>query len=309
MDIPHKTIIPQKGLKVLSLCGGIETGLLALMQLGIPISEYHTFEILPEAIAVSQYHFPFIVHHGDLISADFSQFKGFDLIMAGTCCQSLSRLRVDDKSINSGLDGKSKIFFEAAKALKQVRPKYFMFENVIPSDDKDLETMNQYLGVKGILIDSGLFSCQNRERYYWTNFQIPELPDNNLTVFKDVMQHQVEERYYYKKNFTITDINKRVCAILNVNTTEMCKRVYNPNAKMCTLTCVQGGYQEKKILDGNRVRKLTEIEYERCQGLPDGYTDVVLNKRRLSYSKRCSLCGNGWNLPTVKHILSGIINH
>ncbi len=291
----------------MSLCGGIETGLLALKQLGIPISEYHTFEILPEAITVSQYHFPFIIHHGDLTTADFSQFKGFDLILAGTCCQSLSRLRVDDKSINSGLDGKSKIFFEAVKALEQVQPKYFMFENVIPSNDKDLKIMNRYLGVEGVLIDSGLFSCQNRERYYWTNFRIPELPADNSIVFKDIMQHNVDEKYFYKKDFSILDRNKRMCAILNVNAIEMCKRIYNPNSKICALTCVQGGYQEKKILDGNRVRKLTEIEYERCQGLPDGYTDVLLNGRKLSYSKRCSLCGNGWNLPTIKHILSGIV--
>ena len=51
---------------MLSLCGGIETGLLALEQLNIPVSEYHTYEILPEAIAVSKEHFPWIVHHGDL---------------------------------------------------------------------------------------------------------------------------------------------------------------------------------------------------------------------------------------------------
>jgi site-specific DNA-cytosine methylase len=56
---------------VLSLCGGVETGLYALQQLGIPVKEYHTYEILPEAIAVSQYNFPFVVHHCDLYEANF----------------------------------------------------------------------------------------------------------------------------------------------------------------------------------------------------------------------------------------------
>ena len=79
----------------------------ALQQLGIFIREYHTYEILPEAIAVSQYHFPFVVHHGDLYEADFEQFKGFDLLLAGTCCQSLSRVRIESKEVNNGLDGKS----------------------------------------------------------------------------------------------------------------------------------------------------------------------------------------------------------
>ena len=36
-----------RGLRVLSLCGGVETGLYALQQLDIPIEEYHTYEILP----------------------------------------------------------------------------------------------------------------------------------------------------------------------------------------------------------------------------------------------------------------------
>lgn len=302
----YEKIISEDGLKVLSLCGGIETGLLALIQLGIPIKEYHTFEILPEAIAVSSYHFPFIVHHGDLIGADFKQFKGFDLLLAGTCCQSLSKVRIDNKEINSGLKGKSGIFYEAVRALKEIEPKWFMFENVIPSNNDDLEQMNKSLGVKGQLINSNLFSCQDRERYYWTNFEISELPDKNNEIFRDVMQHNVDEKYYYKKDFSIIDMNKKVCAILNVNTTEMCKRIYNPDYKMCTLTCVSGGYQEKKIIHNGKARKLTENEYEMCQGLPIDYTNVVTNGKKLSYSKRCSLCGNGWNLPTIKHILNNL---
>ena len=121
---------------MLSLCGGVETGLYALQQLAIPVNEYHTYEILFEAIAVSQYHFPFVVHHGDLYEADFNQFKGFDLLLAGTNCQSLSRIRIEDKSVNSRLDGKSKIFFKAVEALRVIQPKYFMFENVIPSREE-----------------------------------------------------------------------------------------------------------------------------------------------------------------------------
>ena len=70
------------GLRVLSICGGLETGLLALKELGIPVDEYHTYEIFEPAIELSKRHFPEIIHHGDVIGADFSQFKGFDLVMA-----------------------------------------------------------------------------------------------------------------------------------------------------------------------------------------------------------------------------------
>ena len=46
------------GLKVLSICGGLETGLLALKELGIPVDEYHTYEIYAPAIELSKRHFP-----------------------------------------------------------------------------------------------------------------------------------------------------------------------------------------------------------------------------------------------------------
>lgn len=47
-----------------------------------------------------------------------------------------------------------------------------------------------------------------------------------------------------------------------------------------------------------------ENEYERLQGLPDNFTNVTVNNRKLNYSKRCSLMGNGWNEPTVEWIFS-----
>ena len=306
MNDTNESINSDVGLKVLSLCGGVETGLYALKKLGIPISEYHTYEILPEAIAVSKFHFPFIVHHGNLYDADFSNYIDFDLLLAGTCCQSLSRLRCDNKDVCNGLDGKSGIFYKAVEALHIINPKYFMFENVIPSNKEDLDEMTRCIGVNPILIDSGIFSAQNRERYYWTNIPLNVLPEESSLVLQDVMENIVDEKYFYKKDFRVINMEKRVCGELLVNTTEMCRRIYNPRFKCSTLTCVSGGYQEKKVMDNGHPRKLTEVEYERLQGLPDGYTDVNVNGRKLSYSKRCSLMGNGWNAPTVEWILSGI---
>lgn len=291
---------------MLSLCGGVETGLYALQNLGIPISEYHTYEILPEAIAVSKYHYPFIIHHGDLYDADFSSYIGFDLLLAGTSCQSLSRIRIEDKSVSNGLSGKSGIFYKAVEALHVINPQYFMFENVIPSNKEDLDEMTRQIGVNPILIDSGIFSAQNRERYYWTNIPLKDMPKESSLVLQDVMENIVSEKYFYKKDFRVINMEKRVCGELLVNTTEMCRRIYNPKFKCSTLTCVSGGYQEKKVMDNGCPRKLTEIEYERLQGLPDGYTNVTLNGKQLSYGKRCSLIGNGWNEPTIEWILSGL---
>ena len=274
--------------------------------MGVSVKEYHTYEILPEAIAVSQYHFPFVVHHGDLYEADFEQFKGFDLLLVSTCCQSLSRVRIENKQVNNGLKGKSGIFFKAIECLKAIQPKYFMFENVIPSREEDLNTMTECIGVDPLLIDSAIFGAQSRERYYWTNIPLGELPEESPLVLKDVMENNVNEKYFYKKDFEVIDMNKRVCAELKVNTMEMLRRIYNPEFKCCTLTCVSGGYQEKSVMDHGRPRKLTEIEYERLQGLPDNFTKVKVNGRYLPYSKRCSLMGNGWTEPVIEWILKGI---
>ena len=186
-------------IKVLSLCGGIETGLLAMQEIGIPIDEYHTYEILPEAISVSKQHFPWIVHHGDLIGADFLQFKGFDLVIGGMCCQSLSRTRIDDKSINNGLLGKSGIVYELRRALDEIQPKWFMAENVVPSDKNDLKELNRIMDVDGVLINSNRFSAQDRERYYWTNIPIAPIPESNSLVLKDIMEHSVSENIFIRK--------------------------------------------------------------------------------------------------------------
>jgi DNA (cytosine-5)-methyltransferase 3A len=296
------------GLKVLSLCGGIETGLLALQNLNIPISEYHTYEILPEAIAVSSYHFPWIIHHGDLFEADWNDYKGFDLVIGGMNCQSLSRARIDNKEINNGLLGKSGIVYELQKALDIIQPKWFMSENVIPSNNEDLKELNRIMGVEGILINSNKFSAQDRERYYWTNIPIKPLPESNPLVLKDIMESDVDEKYFYKKDFEILHMDKKVCAELKVNTLDMKRRIYNPNFKCATLTCVSGGYQELKVLDNGRPRKLTEIEYERLQGLPDNFTKVEVNGRKIGTTKRYSLCGNAWTLPVVQHIFGGLVN-
>lgn len=273
---------------------------MALQNLGIQIDQYHTYEIYKPAIELSKKHFPFIKHFGDVIGADFSKHAGTDLLIAGTCCQSLSRVRQECSNYCSGLDGKSGIVYEYFRAKKEMNPQYFLLENVVPQDSSDADIISEELGVEPILINSGLFSAQDRPRLYWTNIPIKELPQSSDLVLRDVMEQNVPEKYFYNKPFTVLDTNKRVCAELHVKTHDMLRRVYNPDFKCATLTCVNGGYQEKKVLDGGRVRKLTPVEYERLQTLPDGFTEGY------SDTVRRSLCGNGWTRAVIEHIFSGL---
>ena len=84
----------------------------------------------------------------------------------------------------------------------------------------------------------------------------------------------------------------------DVNGHDQLKRVYSIEGKAPTLTAICGGNQEAKIaVDGTLWRKLTPLEYERLQTLNDGYTDGC------SDNQRRKMCGNGWNVETVRHIL------
>ena len=109
-----------------------------------------------------------------MVNADFKQFNGFDLVIGGSPCQNNSRVRQEDKNINSGLKGeKSSLFWEFDKAIKIIRPKWFMLENVALNHKDDEDTIANELGVKPILINSNLFSAQDRIRNYWTNIVPP----------------------------------------------------------------------------------------------------------------------------------------
>jgi site-specific DNA-cytosine methylase len=63
-----------------------------------------------------------------------------------------------------------------------------------------------------------------------------------------------------------------------------------------------GGNTQKKVLDNGIPRKLTPIEYERLQTLPDNYTDGV------SDTARYTMLGNGWTVDVIAHILKSILS-
>ena len=49
-----------------------------------------------------------------------------------------------------------------------------------------------------------------------------------------------------------------------------------------------------------KIRRLTPIEYERLQTVPDNYTSAV------SDTQRYRMLGNGWTVEVIKHILKNL---
>ena len=114
-------------MKVLSLFDGISCGRLALERAGIPVEEYHAFEIDKYAIQISKKNYPDIIHHGDVFDSDFTEFKGFDLLIGGSPCTFWSIAKKGRETTPDGIGGK--LFMQYVRALKESGCKYFLYEN------------------------------------------------------------------------------------------------------------------------------------------------------------------------------------
>lgn len=290
------------GLKVLSLFDGISCGMVALERAGFKVERYVAYEVEKNAIKISQKNYPEIEQCGDVRTADFSQYEGFDLLIGGSPCQDLSNYKYDRGEVK-GLNGeKSSLFYYYVKALKEVKPKYFLLENVASMEKKWEDVISEELGVKPIMINSALVCAAERKRLYWTNIPNINQPKDKGIVLKDVVipTDKVPDKYWYTKYpVTVHDGNVKVKATIHLNSHRQAKEVYGLNYKCNTLLCDgNGGNLVKKIYQDDRVRKLTPLEYERLQTLPDNYTDCVADSRRYT------AIGNGWTVDVIAHIFS-----
>ena len=291
-------------MKILSLFDGISCGMVALERAGIPVERYVAYEIDPNAIKISKKNYPQIEHCGDVTTADFTQYAGFDLLIGGSPCQDLSNYKYDRGDVK-GLEGsKSNLFYHFVRALKECKPKYFLLENVASMEQKWADVISEELGVQPIMINSSLVCAAERKRLYWTNIPNVTQPEDKGIALKDIVipADDVPEKYWYTKyDYTVHAGDIKVKATLHLNGHRQAKEVYGLNHKCNTLLCDgNGGNLAKKVYQNGRVRRLTPLEYERLQTLPDNYTEGIADSRRYS------AIGNGWTVAVIAHILKGI---
>ena len=286
-------------MKVLSLFDGISCGMVALERAGIPVERYVAYEIDENAIKVSKHNYPQIEHCGDVTTADFAQYKGFDLLIGGSPCQDLCSM-----GTHKGLAGeKSGLFFEFARALKEVNPKYFLLENNASMTKENEEIITKIMGVEPIMINSADFTAQNRKRLYWTNMPVAEWQVQNVLLM-DVAQ-SVEE----KQEFLITEkVNKYLSEEYKgrkiQRTVSASIRQLNEKSRcLSTRSCDVGSNLGLCLYQGGEYYVATPIECERLQTLPDNYTFGISNPQRY----KC--IGNGWTVDVIAHILKGVLNN
>jgi len=326
-------------MKILSLFDGISGAAQALKEIGIDC-EYYACEIDKFAIQISKKNHPNIIQIGDVRGIEFEDgyifynqnndpmknggsFKNdIDLLIGGSPCQDLSIAKRDGK----GLDGdKSGLFFEYLRILNQVKPKYFILENVASMKKVDKDKITEYLfGIEPIKIDSALLTAQQRKRYYWVgalqedgNYKKVEIdqPKDEGIILKDVIESGDTEKL---KSYCITATYSRACSedyfnhgqrqlifkgcamrgrkdILEAKNQQRIELRSDEKAN-----CITSVNKDSLIYIKDMVRKLTPIECERLQGFCDNYSNNVSN------TQRYKALGNSFTVPIIKHILKSI---
>lgn len=298
-------------MNVLSLCDGMSCGQIALKELGITVDNYYASEIDKNAIKVTMDNFPDTIQLGDVnyISEEILEsLPKIDLVIFGFPCRSLSKATAGRKEYNNGLSGVSWLFYPCNNILQWMKKNNnpsmnFLVENVDSNNKADMGTISSELGVDPILINSNLFSAQDRARNYWTNIPVKPLPKGNKTVLKDVMDEEVEEKFFYSQKYEYHGPERKVCATLGINGHDILKRVNSPDFKSPTLTSCRGGNTQKKVFDKGRCRKLTPGEYRKLQTIPPWFKMDVAN------SHIYNMCGDGWTIEVIKHIFSGLLEN
>jgi len=297
-------------MNVLSLFDGISCGQIALNKANIQYDNYFASEIDKNAIKVTQHHYPNTVQLGDVTKIEFIASK-IDLLIGGSPCQSFS-----SAGNRNGFDGKSKLFWEYVRILNEVKPTYFLLENVVMKKEWE-DIITKELGVEPIKINSSLVSAQNRVRLYWTNIPGVGIPEDRGITLNDVLEidsndnpaairgrrlnkatiigrrlNEAGKRNDYNKDIPITQCLE--VRATNTNKSNCLTTVEKDNV----LTPLPIGRHPNAFKDKLQFRYYSLLEYERLQTLPEGYTNLV------SVSQAKKMIGNAWTVDVIAHIFS-----
>ena len=283
-------------INVLSLFDGISCGHIALDKAGIPINKYYASEIDKYAIKVTNKNYPETINLGDVTTVNGELFtEKIDLLIGGSPCQGFSQAG----KMKNFDDPRSKLFWEYVRILQEVKPKYFLLENVVMKQEWQ-DIISEALGVKPIMIDSSLTSAATRKRLYWTNIPGVGQPEDLGITFGDIRERDVQKGsiYYTDKGLDwIRRHEKRTGKTL---------RIIGDSDKMQMLEAsMYKKYSSQRffgIEDTHGLRYITVTECERCMNVPDGYTDCCSNTQRYKQ------LGNGWEVNTITHIFRMLKN-
>ncbi|MDQ4712002.1 DNA (cytosine-5-)-methyltransferase [Bacillus subtilis] len=272
-------------MNVLSLFDGMSCGQIALNKLGIVVDNYFASEIKENAIKVTEYNYPNTIQLGDVKSLTDEKLESLpkiDLLIGGSPCQDLSPAMKKRKGLKGS---KSQLFWEYIRVLNKIKPKYFLLENVARMKNEDKEVINETLGVKPIRINSKLVSAQLRDRLYWTNLPNVSLPKDRGIKLEHVLENGFTDR---EKSRALLASDSRP-----LKSKEKMWHRYK-NTGFTTIVFENG------IEDTHNIRYLNQVELERLQTVPYGYTKI------LNRNQAADLLGDGWTVDVIAHLFKGL---
>jgi len=307
-------------MNVLSLFDGMSCGQIALDKLGIKVDKYFASEIDKYAMKVTMENYPNTIQLGSVEFVNKGMLNHeIDLLIGGSPCQGFS---FAGKQLNFQ-DERSKLFFEFVRLKNELKPKYFLMENVKMKKEYQ-DVISSYLGCEPVIINSSLVSAQNRVRLYWTNIPSVIPPKNKEIYLADIIENGIVDRNKsycidanYAKGGNLNQYFKKsrrqlvFCGAMRgryivagkrqdgkMKTKGLTKQriEIRYDGKTNTITTVQ---KDNYAVFINGFRKLSPIECERLQTVPDNYTNHVSN------SQRYKMLGNGWTVDVIEHILKG----
>ncbi len=213
-------------MNVVSLFDGMSCGQQALERIGIKVENYFASEIDKYAIQVTMANYPNTKQLGTVINVNGYDLPKIDLLIGGSPCQSFSfagkRKGMSTKdeqeilTLNHYLElkeqgfefeGQSYLFWEYMRLLNEVKPKYFLLENVMMVEKWE-KILSKAIGVNPIEINSALVYAQNRRRLYWTNIGMQPMglfgdldsiiiqPKDKGILLKNILENDVDEKYF-----------------------------------------------------------------------------------------------------------------
>lgn len=320
IELPQNPTLPIHGVmprfsSVLSLFDGMSCGQIALNRVGIEYDNYFASEIDKHAIKVTQTNYPNTIQLGDVREIKAENLPTIDLLIGGSPCQGFS---FSGKQLNFD-DPRSKLFFEFVRLIKELKPKYWLLENVVMKKEFE-QIISEHLGVQPIKINSSLVSAQNRERLYWANFEIKQPTDKGINLI-DILETDdlinpsaIRVRRLNKATILGRRLNERGVRDdynKDVPITQCLEvRATNTNKSNClttvekdnVLTTMPIGRHKDAFKNKLPFRYYTLKEYCRLQTVPENYFNVV------SESQAKKMLGNGWTVDVIAHIFGSLLN-
>lgn len=326
-------------IRVLELFAGIGACSKALDRIGIKHKIVDAVEI--DKYAIKSFN---AVHGTNFEPQDITKWDKdieCDLIMHGSPCQDFS---VAGKQAGGDKDSgtRSSLMYETLRIVKKLKPKYVIWENVKNLlSEKHRHNYFAYidsmakLGYKsfGRVLNAKDFGVpQNRERIFTISilgdakFQFPE-PRPLNTGFKDILEQNVEEKYYLAderlkkvanvftvaKNEPIPDNFTRVKRLGGLHDRDgkihQAGSIYDVRGLCPTLYTMQGGNTEPKIVttkhDKMAIRKLTPKECWRLMGFDD--EDFERAAKENSNTQLYKQAGNSIVVDVLEGILTNLL--